>query len=479
MKSFNVQKIVSLLISVILLISSCKKVDSDTVPIIQTLDVTNITQIDALCGGSISSESGSTVISRGVCWSQSTTPTILDKKTVDGAGVGTFTSTISGLVDNTKYFVRAYATNNSGTGYGMTMSFTTPPALIPSLTTSEVSNITSSSAKCGGNVLTDGGAVAILDRGVCWSTSSNPTINSSKISAGTGKGLFTCSLENLIQNTTYYVRAYATNSAGTSYGNEKVFMTTSTPTLSTKSISSITSYSAICGGIITNDGRSQITSCGVCWSTNENPTISLDTKTVEIPGTGDFSSTISGLNLGVTYYVRAYATNNVGTAYGNQITFTTTITIGQNYQGGKVAYIFKAGDSGFVSGEIHGLIVTSTDIATGVQWNIGSNIITGATSTAIGTGNSNTNLIVNAHGPGNYAAKICSDYEFSGYSDWYLPSKDEWLQLYNSSGVISFEGTYWSSTEVDVDNAKSQNMMGYSLTSSKQNSNNIRAMRIF
>lgn len=109
-------------------ISSCKK-ESNNLPIISTTGVTDVSYTSALTGGNITNDGGLTVTERGVCWSTNTTPTILDNKTIDGAGAGTFVSLIDGLSTGTTYFVRAYATNSSGTGYGMVMSFTTSKVL--------------------------------------------------------------------------------------------------------------------------------------------------------------------------------------------------------------------------------------------------------------------------------------------------------------------------------------------------------------
>ncbi|MBD3333686.1 hypothetical protein GF356_12625, partial [candidate division GN15 bacterium] len=145
----------------------------------------------------------------------------------DGSGTGSFTSSLTGLTANTPYYVRAYATNSAGTGYGIAQSFTTaaqPTA--PVVTTSAVSAITQTTAQCGGNVTSDGGA-AVTSRGVCWSTSPTPTIADSKTTDGSGTGSFTSSLTGLTANTPYYVRAYATNSAGTGYGEERSFTTES------------------------------------------------------------------------------------------------------------------------------------------------------------------------------------------------------------------------------------------------------------
>jgi len=107
---------------ILCILCACEKKE---VPTVTTSEVTNITETTATCGGTIISEGSGTVLSRGVCWSTETDPSIENDKTSDGAGAGTFTSNITGLTDGTQYYVRAYATNNAGTGYGMAMSFTT------------------------------------------------------------------------------------------------------------------------------------------------------------------------------------------------------------------------------------------------------------------------------------------------------------------------------------------------------------------
>jgi uncharacterized protein (TIGR02145 family) len=195
------------------------------VPALTTVAVSAITQITAQCGGNITSDGGATVTVRGVCWSTNPTPTVADSKTTDGTGTGSFTSSIISLTAGTPYYVRAYATNSAGTGYGNAQSFTTlANNTIPVLTTASVSAITQTTAQCGGNITSDGGATVTV-RGVCWSTNPTPTIANSKTTNGTGTGSFISSITDLSPSTPYYVRAYATNSVGTGYGNTQSFTT--------------------------------------------------------------------------------------------------------------------------------------------------------------------------------------------------------------------------------------------------------------
>ena len=195
---------------------------------------------------------------------------------------------------------------------------------LPVVATKAVSEITASSATCGGNISSDGGA-AVTARGVCWSTSQNPTIAGSHTNDASGTGQFTSTITGLNANTTYFVRAYATNSEGMAYGAQVQFATISganIPTISTKEISNITQNTASGGGNVSDEGSSSVVARGVCWSTSQNPTIA-GSHTNDGSGTGQFTSTITGLNANTTYFVRAYATNSTGTAYGNQLQFAT------------------------------------------------------------------------------------------------------------------------------------------------------------
>lgn len=293
-----------------------------SVPVVTTAIVTNVGQTSAIGGGNVVSDGGSDVTERGICWGTNHNPSITDSHANNGTGLGTFTVNMTNLTSGTTYYVRAYAVNVQGLAYGEEVEFTTNSVNMPTVTTNNVTNITQTSAKCGGNV-TDAGGGTVTARGVCWSTNQNPTTSDQHTTNGSGTGSFTSNITGLTSGTTYYVRAYATNSEGTSYGEQRTFETSlSLPTVTTNNVIDITINSATCGGNVTNDGGGTVTSRGVCWGTSSNPTIN-NSHTDDGAGTGSFASSITGLTPATTYYVRAYATNSAGTAYGENRTFST------------------------------------------------------------------------------------------------------------------------------------------------------------
>lgn len=295
-------------------------------------------------------------------------------------------------------------------------------------TTLSLSSITSTSAFSAVGISSDGGA-SITAKGLVWSTSVNPTIAlTTKTNDGTGTGAFSNSITALNTSTIYYVRAYATNANGTVYGAQQSFTTRgAVPTLSTTSANSISLTGASTGGNISSDGGTNITSRGVCWSTSSNPTVS-DNKLVNGNGTGSFTINLTGLNGSTTYYLRAYATNAVGTGYGPQISFTTSsLTTGVSYLGGKIAYIFQAGDAGYVAGQTHGFIIMNHTMGMLAKFADGSGYVN--TSMNFGTGMNNTRLLYNYVTTGLNAAKYIYNVMYDGYNDWYIPSYSEWNKI--------------------------------------------------
>ena len=293
---------------------------------VTTQAVSNIGQATATGNGNIIGLGVSNPTQHGVCWSTSPNPTIANSHTQDGStsSTGAYTSSITGLLPYTTYYVKAYATDSKGTVYGDEVSFTTLPTA-PVITTQAVSNILETTATGNGNII-ELGAPNPTQHGVCWNTTGNPTISDSKTEDGSisATGAFTSNITGLLSNTTYYVKAYATNITGTVYGQEVNFTTYQMPGVSTLAVSNITGTSATGNGNIILISNPSITQHGICWNTSGNPTIN-DNKTLEgnMLTTGTYSSSLTNLLSNTTYYVKAYATNSLGTVYGSEVSFTT------------------------------------------------------------------------------------------------------------------------------------------------------------
>lgn len=266
-----------------------------TPPTVTTHNVTNVTAFTATCGGNVVSEGDTSVIARGVCWSTTQYPTIFDDHTSDGCGMGNFTSVITGLMPNTTYYIRAYASSGVGMAYGEMMTFTTFCNTVAVTITGDTN-------------INYGQSITLFANGADhyhWNT--NDTMENITIYP--------------TANTTYTV--IGTNNYGCAdTATFTVTVNYFAPIVTTNDISNITVNTATCGGNVIFEGA-PTTACGVCWSTVQNPSIA-DNYTSDGSNMGGFNSFICSLTPNTTYYVRAYVTNVVGVAYGEERTFTTT-----------------------------------------------------------------------------------------------------------------------------------------------------------
>lgn len=189
------------------------------------------------------------------------------------------------------------------------------------LTTSPATDVTAISATCGGSAHSDSEMIYL--RGVCWGTDIVPSFTDNHKSLGPGDGIFNVPLTNLLPNTTYFYRAFVVTRRGPFFGETLSFTTENgVPSLTTASVTEIESYSATCGGTITDNGGAEVTDRGVCWSTAQNPTV-LDSHISSGTGLGTYEVTMTELSPLTTYYVRAFAITAAGVFYGNEVSFTT------------------------------------------------------------------------------------------------------------------------------------------------------------
>ena len=471
----------------------------------------NIAEGTASLSGTIVSEGDLPYTERGFVYSTVHNPTIDDTKIVaSGSGLGDFNSKVSELEEGKIYYVRAYVTNAKGTVYGdeVSLDFT---AKMPEVKTNAVvsKNIAEGTASLSGTIVSEGD-LPYTERGFVYSTVHNPTIDDTKIVAsGSGLGDFNSKVSELEEGKIYYVRAFVTNSKGVTYGNEvtldfqPIKPIVITNPISTKSIAQGT---ATISGSISNIGDPAYIKKGFVYAKTHYPTID-DATIIEVSGNGvgDFTYSLTELEIGSIYYVRSFATTKNETIYGSEVILdfnailpeveTMSVSLTSKTKAYFIAQILTSGDPvyterGFIYGTMQNPTIDDTSVSKVVASNTTSNqfekevvninfahgkyyvrayakssagvvygkIITMqdpeyadylALPTFIYSGR--TYHVYPDMGALAYytAISACEALTYAGYDDWYLPNESELNAMYiNKIEIGGFSSSfYWSSTE--------------------------------
>lgn len=299
---------------------------------VSTSGATNVTPSTATLNGSISVVGSPEYTQKGFCYSTSSSnPTINNTKIpVSGSGSGNYSYNLSGLSYNTTYYYRAYAIQNGSTIYGSVVNFNTGYTATVVETNSNVTNIKYDQATIG-FAIRNVGDPACTEAGICYGTSSSPTINSNTVS-GVANATYNQSktITGLSENTTYYFRAYAMQNGAPVYGTAFSFKTAERPSVSTLAYSNLQNtyglmnmWQVQLNGEVNSVGNPPINGRGFKYSTSGDPEKSGTTVSASGSSKGKYSASLTSLKSNTTYYVRAYVKNSLGYEYGDLITFTT------------------------------------------------------------------------------------------------------------------------------------------------------------
>lgn len=410
-------------------------------PVLTTNEVTNIniSAGTATFVGNVESFGDLPCIERGFVYSEVNYPTVDDTKLlVSGTEVGDFRKNVTGLQEGKVYYVRAFVTNRKGTIYGEEVScnFVATMPVVETISVSD-KNISSGIATFKGNVVSLGD-LGYTERGFVYGIVHNPTIDDTKITAsGSGLGEFSANASELVEGKTYYIRAYATNSKGTVYGEEKVAdFKAIAPQVETVSWTYTSTTTVYLIGKITNVGDPEYTERGFIYATIQYPTLddaSVTKVVVAKTSSTQFEKEVSISNLSsVTYYLRAYVKSSAGTFYGEVLKTT------QEY----FSYLQLPTFS--FSGNLYRVY---DDIGY-MQW--------------------------------QHAMDACDDLTYGGFTDWYLPSQAELSKMYDQDSSIGgfSSADYWSSTEYGSSNAYYVDFYnGFQYSGSKSIQNRVRCIR--
>lgn len=379
------------------------------VPSLSTVSPSAVFGNYAFSGGNISSDGGSPIIAKGVAWDTVSGPQILTGAiTTDGNGNTNYGSYLRNLLPNTQYYLRAYATNSAGTGYGNEVSFTTTTDILPVVSIRGVDTVRATTASAVADILSDLPSITV--HGFCWDTARLPTIAflTKTVYGPPFYPSVWSQLSSLLPKTTYYIRAYATNTFGTAYSNEYSFTTDSLkiPSVGTYALAGNIDALGVVDGSVSAGGSAStnglpITARGICWDSIPNPTIELSDTILAGSGAGTFSGILTNLRSNTTYYIRPFAIDSVGIGYGPAVTIRSWMPANLD------VVTYRNGDS----------IPQVTDSAT---W---ANLTTGAW--CYYNNDSSNNAVYGKL----YNAYALNDPRGLAPAGWRLPSEDDWNAL--------------------------------------------------
>ena len=389
----KMKKVLFLMLVMLTLFFGCKK--PEQVPVVTTIAVSNLTATTATSGGNITSEGSSIVITYGVCWSTKSSPTITDSKTIDVLGTGGYVSNLTGLNGVTVYYVRAYATNVVGTGYGSNVTFTTlgqsPTAMV-----ANAGNISTTTATLNGTVNANFLSTDVtFEYGLTTNYGNTATAIQSPLTDNTNTNV-SADIINLNGGTIYHYRVKAVNSLGTTYSNDLTLTTLGqVSTVSILPATNITGTSVTLAGLVNANLLPTVVTFEYGTTTSYGSTVTPS----QSPITGNINTSVSaditGLTGGTIYHYRISAVNSSGTSYSSDMTFTTLLS-------GQVptVSILNATNINTTSATLNGS-VNANNSSTIVTFEYGTTVSYGSTITpsqSLVTGNTNTNVSANITG---------------------------------------------------------------------------------
>jgi hypothetical protein len=380
--------------------------ETKILPTLNTHATTDVTATTAMFNAEILTKGTPEYTERGFVYSLSPMPTLENSIAKITATLTTnqkYSCKVTELTLGNTYYVRGYAINKAGTAYSSNEASFKTALILPTVTTQDITNLNLSAGVATFNgEIKDVGDPPYTEKGFVYGENKNPDVESDtkKTVSGIGTGNFGSNITGLVLGKIYYVRAYATNTLGTAYGNEKecVFKPVM-PNVTTQTALILDQSTVLLTGNITNVGNPAYIEKGFVYGENENPTVENDNKiNVSGTGTGTFKTTVSGLTTGKTYYARAYTTNIAETVYGTNISFVPKVT-------------------SFVTLESLNIIVQKMDITSGnLNWNM--------------------------------AKSLCESSNLDGLSGWRIPTLSELSVIYdkqNDIGGFNKNMEYWTS----------------------------------